>query len=225
MSLQNATLAAFDLGGVLLAPKTGSWYLTEPVEQFLRGLGQGSKDIEGAVSFAKECTAHRIFAKALDDEQAIYHEFYKNFFAHLCPEEPVSEQQIGAFSKYRVHSHEQYLWDLQAIETIRTLSGFIDTALFSNTWPSIVAALRRGKILDAFSYAFLSCDAGMKKPDPRFFATLSEQTHRCPGEIVLYDDSPQNIRMALSLGFQARTVSFGSLSSIVSEDFREEQQC
>lgn len=225
MSQMKAALAVFDLGGVLLAPKTGNWYLTEPVLRFLQGVRYGEQNMAESLAAARTAVAHRIHAKTITEEQAVFYDFYRVFFAHLCPGLQVNEHDLDAFSEYRARSDDQYLWDLDAIDAIRTIHSNIDTALFSNTWPSVIAALRKEGFLDAFSYTFFSCEVGMKKPDHRFFALLAEQTHSSPHEIVLYDDSQLVLQEAHMLGFQTRTAAFGTLSTIITEDFREESKC
>ena len=84
--------------------------------------------------------------------------------------------------------------------------------LFSNTsdahrrhW-----AARHGTLLQPFRTVFLSCDIGLRKPDPAAFAFVARQVDAPPHRIAFFDDTEDNVTGARRAGlraFQARSAA------------------
>ncbi len=61
-------------------------------------------------------------------------------------------------------------------------------------------------------WSFVSCQTGLRKPDPEAFRHAAEQLGRSPGDCVFIDDRQKNCDAAASVGM--RTIRFESASQI-----------
>ena len=55
-----------------------------------------------------------------------------------------------------------------------------------------------------FDEQFYSCEIGVAKPDPAYFATVLERLQTPADQVVFIDDSPANIEAARKIGIDAR---------------------
>lgn len=94
--------------------------------------------------------------------------------------------------------------DYELIETIRTLKGNYKTALLSNAWPSLRAAIEgQWKFDDAFDVMVISAEVGMVKPDPEIYLYALDQLQVEPSNAVFVDDFQENIDGARAVGMHA----------------------
>ena len=56
-----------------------------------------------------------------------------------------------------------------------------------------------------FDRQFYSCELGLAKPDPKYFAAILERLGRSPYEVLFIDDLEANTRAAASVGIHAET--------------------
>jgi putative hydrolase of the HAD superfamily len=56
-----------------------------------------------------------------------------------------------------------------------------------------------------FDRQFYSCDLGVAKPDPRYFAAILERLGRPPQDVLFIDDLEANTRAAASVGIHTET--------------------
>jgi putative hydrolase of the HAD superfamily len=56
-----------------------------------------------------------------------------------------------------------------------------------------------------FDRQFYSCDLGVSKPDPKYFAAILERLGRSPQEVLFIDDIEANTRAAASVGIHTET--------------------
>lgn len=219
MNLTGMKAAVFDLGGTLLLPRSGNWYLTEPVNEFLRKQNCTREATAKAIAFARKATADEVRADTREEEIRIYSRFYRAMADHLGKRQFLSDEDLRHFSEYRASASELYILNWPALKTIQMISPKMTTALFSNTWPSVIRYLHDERVIDLFTCMLFSCETGLKKPDPRFFQLLLD-TIRCkPEEIVLYDDSIHVAEAAADRGILARLVTFDTLNANLIHDF------
>lgn len=221
MISRNIKTAVFDLGGTLLAPKSGNWYLPEPVQAFLSKHHYSSTEVSRAIYYAKKEIEADVFAASVIEEQQLYQRFYRTMLRHLCAEETASLNTALEFASYRASATEQYQINWEAIEAIKPLRGTIRTVLFSNTWPSVIDFLRRENVLEIFSCTLFSCEAGLKKPDARFFDLLQEKVRCKAEETALYDDNEVVVDIGLRRGILAKKITYSSLADEIRNDFME----
>ncbi|MFC4426923.1 HAD-IA family hydrolase [Deinococcus navajonensis] len=50
---------------------------------------------------------------------------------------------------------------------------------------------------------FASCEVGHRKPSPAYFAEVTRRLNLAPGQIVFWDDAPENVAAARDFGWQA----------------------
>ena len=64
-------------------------------------------------------------------------------------------------------------------------------------------------VADYFDTLFLSCDLHLQKPDPAIFDRVTAELGCAPGEIIFFDDSEENCRVAAAKGWQVRLTPAG----------------
>lgn len=85
----------------------------------------------------------------------------------------------------------------------------IRMAVLSNASAEFGEALRKADWFEAMSFALISGEEGVAKPDPQIFETLLEiLSHETggverPGDVIFFDDSQANVDAARKLGIDA----------------------
>jgi putative hydrolase of the HAD superfamily len=95
------------------------------------------------------------------------------------------------------------------IDLVRTLHGPFTTALVTNNIAG--AAWRGGFPFELFDVVLDSSEAGVRKPDRRFYEELLRRLDRPAAEVVFIDDFDENLVPAAELGFH--TVLFSTLDA------------
>ncbi|MDH4472409.1 MAG: HAD family phosphatase [Fluviicola sp.] len=83
--------------------------------------------------------------------------------------------------------------------------------LLSNTNTLHMEAVRRSlektvghqRLEDYFEHVYLSCEMGLRKPDPAIFSRVCQEQGLNPATTVFIDDSPQHVAGAATIGLQA----------------------
>ena len=76
-------------------------------------------------------------------------------------------------------------------------------------WTLIEAELELSRFIE---WSFVSCETGVRKPDPRAYLGAAEALGRAPGECLFVDDRDENCRAAEAVGMPAlRFVSADAL--------------
>lgn len=100
---------------------------------------------------------------------------------------------------YRIESDER---SLALVRRMRE-SG-LGVHLGTNQDPYRAGYMRRALGYEAhFDTCFYSCDLGIAKPDPAFFAVVAERIGADPAEILFIDDGEPNVLAARSAGLVA----------------------
>ncbi len=99
---------------------------------------------------------------------------------------------------------------------IRAMRPDFKTELLSNAWSDARQRLAQcWHIEDAFDEIILSAEVGLTKPDPRIYSLAIEKLGVEPSEVVLIDDTPENLAGAQSAGLT--TIQFYSPAQVGSE--------
>lgn len=94
--------------------------------------------------------------------------------------------------------------DRALVDYLRSLRPKYKTALLSNAWDDLRAALEQEwSIKDAFDEVIISAEVGLAKPDPRIFHLALERLGVSPAQAVFVDDFSHNVEGARALGMQA----------------------
>lgn len=79
----------------------------------------------------------------------------------------------------------------------------IGTAIFSNTQTIHVQAMRAMPFLKGFHPVFFSCEMGSRKPEMQMYQLAIQRLGVPPHQIVYFDDIPEFVEAAQSLGIKA----------------------
>lgn len=94
-----------------------------------------------------------------------------------------------------------------AIEMLESLSAEFRLACLSNTNPAHYDSfLRHQPLMRCFEHQFLSHIMGCMKPDGDAFNIALNGLNVHPSEVVYFDDHPENVAAAASLGMHAKEV-------------------
>lgn len=96
----------------------------------------------------------------------------------------------------------------------------IRIALLSNIDERLAKLIRDFGLYEPFSPCLLSCEIGLKKPDPKVFEILLTQLNLLAREVVFIDDHLENIEAARNLGIDA--ILFESYQQLRKELFKRD---
>jgi len=101
-----------------------------------------------------------------------------------------------------VHGAYRWLPGMQALVTELAEAGFALHALsnYPLWYRAIEARLGLSRHL---AWSFVSCDTGLRKPDPQAFRHAVQALGVAPGECLLIDDRPENCAAAEGLGLSS----------------------
>jgi len=126
----------------------------------------------------------------------------------------ISESIGGVYSPAeveRVHSSwiiEHYAGITDVIERLAVMPG-VETACLSNTNARHWQLMNEGHhsaAVPKLRHRVASHLINVAKPDPMAYRIVEECTGRAPGEIVFFDDMPENIEAALARGWKAHRI-------------------
>ncbi len=176
----NIKLAAFDLGGVLFEWQT-ALYEIHKLSKI------GNNDIHKfLISNLKYLEKDRM------DPIQFWNKFNLEFQLKLDPQE-LNNSWIRGFKKYdNVWSYAKFL-----------KKNGIKLAICSNTWPNLIYTLKEiHSDFEIFDYIFDSSQIGFVKPEREYFKFVEDRTGYKGQEILLIDDSPENLKGAENFGWK-----------------------
>ena len=90
----------------------------------------------------------------------------------------------------------------EMVELCRQLEGKIPMAVLSNTIHDHAENLRSRGVYELFNPCVLSCEVGMRKPEPRIYHTVCELLNTPPERCLFIDDLQINIQAARACRLQ-----------------------
>jgi glucose-1-phosphatase len=94
--------------------------------------------------------------------------------------------------------------DHELVDYIRGLRPKYKTALLSNAWDDLRAAIEQEwSIVNVFDEVIISAEVRLAKPDPRIFQLALERLGVNPAEAVFVDDFLHNVEGARAVGMEA----------------------
>jgi epoxide hydrolase-like predicted phosphatase len=125
--------------------------------------------------------------------------FWKNY-AELI-EKPLPMQWESLLKEFLI---QRAVINLEMVKILKALKkrGFL-LPLLSNIAPFQAEIFRKLGYFDHFSHLILSCEVGLKKPDPKFFKYLLDRIDLQPQECLFVDDEKPNVIAAMDLEMHA----------------------
>lgn len=135
-------------------------------------------------------------------------------FAQLAAQGGVSAADVAAAFVMARNSLEQNDGVVAAIRELRAAHPSLCVYAMSNISRPDWEFLRRKPFgWDVFDRIFTSCEAGMRKPELRFYHHVLKEAETVPHETVFVDDQTDNIVAAQSLGFR-ETILFDDAANV-----------
>lgn len=103
----------------------------------------------------------------------------------------------------------------ELVSYIQSLKPRLQIVALTNNWSFGRRLIDRRGITHLFDLIITSAEAGVRKPDPRFYEIMLERLGVTAAAVVFVDDNVENIAAALELGM--RTVHFRSTAQAISE--------
>jgi 2-haloacid dehalogenase len=180
-----ATAVIFDLGGVLI-----DWNPRYLYRKLM------------ADEAAMEDFLSRVCSQAWNEQQDAGRPVAEAIAA-LSADHPECAELIGAyygrFDEMMRGAHDDTVAILAELHD-RGVPLYALSNFSAETFPH---ARRRFVFLDRFRDILLSGDAGLVKPDPRFYRLLLDRHGLAAEDSVFVDDSPRNVEAAVRLGMTA----------------------
>lgn len=187
----------FDLGGVLFR------YLPERrLEMFSSLTGMAADDVRRRLmdsGYSRSCDAGRLRGDA----------------AHAEGNRLLGRRLgLATFRRAWISAFEP---DPLVVELARSLKDRVPLALLTNNSDLVRDGLESAHpdVLELFRPRLFSAEAGLLKPDPRFFATLLELLGAAPERVLYVDDEPAYADAAAALGMQ--TIRFHDGAALARE--------
>jgi long-chain acyl-CoA synthetase len=181
------TAVAFDMGGVLTHTALGG------LDRYAAELGLPPGSL--AAYFRGDERMAELEVGALTARE---------FFKYVCIDAEARHGQRIDIGRLAAAAEEGQVLDPAMIDVVRTLHGPVTTALVTNNIAE--AGWRSTFPFELFDVVLDSSEAGVRKPDPRFYQELLGRLDRPAGEVVFVDDFEENLVPAKEAGF--RTILF-----------------
>lgn len=96
------------------------------------------------------------------------------------------------------------------LPALRWWQGRVRLGLISNAEPSFREALGTLGLLPYFDEVVLSCEVGLRKPDPAIYQLALRNLNLLAEETWFVDDQPENVRGAIGVGIRGYRIHRGS---------------
>ena len=189
----------------------------EPVEAIIFDLGGVILNID--------------YPRTADAFKALGLENFDEVYSQLCQTELFDRFERGEISTFHfinrvldqlpggcngnqvVHAWNAMILDFpsERLALLLDLKQRYRTFLLSNTNDIHMEAVRRAlerasghrRLEDYFERVYLSCEMGLRKPDPNIFLQVCTEQRLSPATTLFIDDSPQHVEGARAAGLQA----------------------
>jgi epoxide hydrolase-like predicted phosphatase len=121
------------------------------------------------------------------------------FFKYVCVDVEARHGQRIDIGRLAAAAEEGQVLDPEMIDLVRTLHGPLTTALVTNNIAG--AGWRTTFPFHLFDVVLDSSEAGVRKPDRRFYEELLRRLDRPASQVVFIDDFEENLAPAAELGF------------------------
>lgn len=186
----------------MVYPKSGYWFYTEAYYSFCRenDLEKDPPQQVANLRKAYDFLTQNPLVKDLEEEYAVFHEFYQILFSGVEGKE--NESFIEICSKSKVLDFAKYAFYSDVADTIKALSKRFALGIISDAWPSIFRVYQDANMRQYFDPFIVSSMYGQTKAGSALFkialSTIAEPASEC----LFVDDSIGNCLRAKDLGMQ-----------------------
>ena len=92
--------------------------------------------------------------------------------------------------------------DQDLVDLVRRLKAHCRVAVLSNVIKEHAVILQREKVYEHFNPVILSCNVGLRKPDPKMYDKAAELSKTSPSRCLLVDDCTDNLEAAKKAGWR-----------------------
>ncbi len=186
----------FDIGGVLFLPKYSVFLKPNHHKSTLGVHEYVAKKLKLSIDQYFD-SIDSVYSKSIEGK--ISEKELLNSLSHalLYPKEELIELYTRAYSK-------KFKLNKELIKFAKKLKdqGF-KLAILSDQWHLSKRALVPEFFYNLFHPVLISCDYGLRKPNPAFFKLLLRKIKLKPKQVVFIDNQPWNIEAAEKLGLVA----------------------
>jgi len=193
----------FDIGGVIVWPRLGSWNIPFGIREIL---GSRADDI---ASPAYE-RAYASAVKWLDEGQSVPDceaEFIlrENFIREMdaAMDWRMTESEIEALAHDFTYNIDRYGFFEDVKPWLARWQGKYSLNLLSDALPSILLFMDQHGILPFCDHAVISAHVGATKPGKAMYETILEKLGANPADCLFIDDRLNNLRGAQDAGIHA----------------------
>ncbi|MBI5397855.1 HAD family phosphatase [Candidatus Woesearchaeota archaeon] len=174
----------FDMGGVLFLPGTSAAFAEKMQEQYNKPKNLVQK-------------MHKKNLEQLETDHMDSHTFWTTLLQDLNI--PLKEEEHVKEIAYKKDHPNTEMIKLVVMLKKKYLVGM----LTNNNREMHERRLQESDIGDLFDYIFTSYELGFRKPDPQIYWAVVKELNMKPEEIIFFDDDPENIVSAKSIGMHA----------------------
>ena len=136
------------------------------------------------------------------------------FFERLFPEDPIK----GLEMKSIFMNNYRFLPGVKKVlQRVNSEGG--NSHVLSNYPEWYNEMFQRLELSSYFDRVFVSCDIGLRKPDPKIYQHVLQQLDCCASELIFIDDRRVNCQSASDLGI--RTIQFSSAEHLEEALFKD----
>ncbi len=190
---ENVKYIIFDIGGVLLKPTTGNWFITPYINNLLKN----KIDMEKFKLSLKNNydLVNEINLQTEKEEYSMFYNYYKKSLEDINYKE-TSEELLSKISKSITYDNNRYTLYNDVKETLETLSKQYKLVILSDNFPSIKRILKNMDIDKYFKPIIISTFYGYRKKDKILFNILKNNIQYKKGTAIFIDDNENNLDIA-----------------------------
>jgi len=205
MKFNNIKAILFDSGRVLNYPRTGNWFISPRIFEFIdRDVFDRVKELDINKAFRKAYDYIEKQSLIIDREQEYYH--FRRFYRIFSDELPIlnlDDELVDMIAKDLVYNNRKYKFYDDVYEVIPKLYERYELGIVSDAWPSLLNVYEEAGLRDYFSKFIISSIIGLTKPDKGMFIPALEELGISPAQTLFIDDNYRNCQGAEELGINS----------------------
>lgn len=190
---ENIKYIVFDIGGVLLKPTTGHWFITPYINEILKNklnIEEFKISLENNYELVNETNL-----QTEKEECIMFYNYYKKALEDLNYSK-ISNELLFQMSHNITYDNNRYTFYSDVKKCLEILSRKYSLIILSDNFPSIIRILKDMNIDKYFDKMIISSFYGYKKKDKVLFEILKNTIQYEEGTAIFIDDSEVNLDIA-----------------------------